>query len=350
MIASSASTNPNVHVGVGEDSRLALVAFTGGANKLFLQPFDFMDLTGTLQYSRILLRDPNLAWFHLGVGGGCDDFDSILQLVREKLSELGSEKVMTLGTSLGGYAALLAGHRLGADYVHAFGPQTYLDQANIRRYRDRELGKGEDGLDRVYAKLGPEAVELDLRRVLEDSNGKTRFFVHACAGYAPDLVRAAHLEGAPGVTVLRYPCSVHNVLIGMAHKRFLRTALTLEAQDTLPERHAEVFAGTEPQPRGALSAMDSALGIPRERVATIVRAVGLERLTLQETLECPDLVARLGFDSMDMLEIIVGLETEFGIEVDPETVAAEDFRNVSSMLAIVWAAAEAGSADAASAG
>jgi hypothetical protein len=34
----------------------------------------------------------------------------------------------------------------------------------------------------------------------------------------------------------------------------------------------------------------------------------------------------------------VGLENEFGVEVDPESVVVDDFRTVASILAIVWAA------------
>lgn len=321
----------------GEDRSMTVAAFTGGARLLLLRPFDFMDVTGMMHYDRILLRDPTKSWFHLGFGEPGGSFDSVVQTVRNLNLELKGEKVMTIGTSMGGYAALLAGHALGADYVHAFSPQTNLGAESIAQLDDLELA-GSSNLARVHARLGPDAEILDLRRVLARPNGKTRYFIHVCSGRPLDLKRAERLAGLPQVEVLRYPCNVHNVLIGMAPKRFLRTALTLEEQDTLVERHAQIFGGMAPKIPDARRKMDTALGEPLNRVGRIVHSVSRERLLLKEILASRDLIAALSLDSMNLLEIIVGLENEFGIEVDPESVSAEDFRTVASMLAIVWAA------------
>jgi acyl carrier protein len=337
MPTPSISANPDIFASAGEDRSLTIVAFTGGARLLLLRPFDFMDVTGVMRYGRILVRDPTKSWFHLGFGEEGGNFESVMQSVRGLLAELKGEKLMTIGTSMGGYAALLAGHLLKADYVHAFSPQTYLDAASIDGLADSDLGHRAN-LDGVHAVLGKDAEILDLRRVLRQPNGKTRYFIHVCSGHAPDLRRAEHVEGLPQVAVLRYPCRVHNVLIGMSHKRFLRTALTPEAQDTLVERHARIFSGTEPKAPGPRNKMDTALQEPLDRVGAIVASVGRERVAFKEIMECKDLLARLSLDSMNVLEIIVGLENEFGVEVDPESVVVEDFRTVASILAIVWAA------------
>ncbi len=337
MPATVNCANPDILVSAGEDRGLTIVAFTGGARLLLLRPFDFMDVTGVMSYNRILLRDPVKSWFHLGFGGEGEDFGSVMQTVRGLLAELKGAKLMTIGTSMGGYAALLAGHLLGADYVHAFSPQTYLDAANIARLADTGIGHRAN-LKAVHGRLGDNAESLDLRRVLQRPNGRTRYFIHVCSGHAPDRQRAEHLDGLPQVAVLRYPCTVHNVLIGMSRKRFLRTALTPEAQDDLVERHAQIFSGIVPALPGARLKMDTALQEPLDRVGAIVAGVGRERLALGEIMECKDLLARLSLDSMNLLEIIVALENEFGVEVDPESVVVEDFRTVASILAIVWAA------------
>ena len=68
---------------------------------------------------------------------------------------------------------------------------------------------------------------------------------------------------------------------------------------------------------------------------------------MKEILRCRDLVVRLALDSMDCLELIVGLEAEFGVQIDPEHVALEDFRSVTSIAAVVWSAAPGGDAVAA---
>lgn len=337
MPTNSAGGNPNIYVTTGEDPALTVVAFTGGARLLLLRPFDFMDVTGMMRYNRVLLRDPTKSWFHLGFGEPGGSFDSVVQTVRDLHRDLKGEKLMTIGTSMGGYAALLAGHLLGADYVHAFSPQTYLNAANMARQEDSRIARG-GNLAAVHAKLGEDAEYLDLRRVLQRPNGRTRYFVHVCVGHAKDRKHADHLEGVSQVAVLHYPCTVHNVLIGMSHKRFLRSALSPGEQDRLVEQHAQIFGGSAPVALGPRRRMDTALQPPLDRVGAIMRSVARERLSFEEIMECRDLLARLSLDSMNLLEIIVGLENEFGIEVDPESVRVEDFRTVASILAIVWAA------------
>jgi acyl carrier protein len=336
---SAAHLSDNVFVDAGDDRRLTIVAFAGGARLLLLRPYDFMDVTGVMRFNRILLRDPTKSWFHLGFGEPGGSFDSVVETVRAQLRALGGERVMTVGTSSGGYAALLAGHLLGADYVHAFSPQTYLDATNIARTGDVQLGRRAN-LKAVYAKLGTDAAYLDLRRVLSRPNGKTRYFIHVCAGHEQDCGRADYLEGIPQLTVLRYPCTMHNVLIGMSHKRFLRTVLTPDAQDTLLAQYKKLFGDAPVSSLGPRRKMDTALQEPLDRVGEIVAGVCRDRISFAEVMECRDLLARLALDSMNVLEIIVGLENEFGIEVDPETVTTEDFRTVASILAIVWAAAD----------
>jgi acyl carrier protein len=339
MSATPRAANENIFVDAGERA-LTLVAFTGGARLLLLRPFDFMDVTGVMRYNRILVRDPAKSWFHLGFGEPGGSFDTVVAAVRAHVRALGGEKVMTVGTSSGGYAAVLAGHLLGADYVHAFSPQTYLDPINIERTGDTQLGHRAN-LKAVHERLGGDAPYLDLRRVLAQPNGRTRYFIHVCSGHVQDCGRADHLDGVPQVSVLRYPCTMHNVLIGMSHKRFLRTVLTPQAQADLVAEHAELFGGEAPVVPGARRKMDTALQEPLDRVGAIVVNVCRDRISFDEVMQSRDLLARLAFDSMNVLEIIVGLENEFGVEVDPEAVTMEDFRTVASILAIVWAAVDA---------
>ena len=57
----------------------------------------------------------------------CSAFDSVLQLVRIELLHLQPEQLVTIGASMGGYAAIRVGLSLGASSVLAFGPQVFID-------------------------------------------------------------------------------------------------------------------------------------------------------------------------------------------------------------------------------
>lgn len=52
----------------------------------------------------------------------------------------------------------------------------------------------------------------------------------------------------------------------------------------------------------------------------------------------------LGLDSIDALEIVVMLETEFGIKVKNESAARDNFRSIATLADFVAARRDAGSA------
>src|SRR5436190_11237510 len=97
---SASQSNENIHVDAGEDRRLTIVAFTGGARLLLLRPYDFMDVTGVMRHNRILVRDPTKSWFHLGFGERGGSFASVTQMIRDQARELKGEKLMAIGTSM----------------------------------------------------------------------------------------------------------------------------------------------------------------------------------------------------------------------------------------------------------
>ena len=61
-------------------------------------------------------------------------------------------------------------------------------------------------------------------------------------------------------------------------------------------------------------------------VAIIVEKLDIEPSTVQMTSTLPD----LGADSLDLVEIIMKLEEEFGIEINDEVV--EKFQNVQDLI------------------
>jgi hypothetical protein len=76
-------------------------------------------------------------YYHYGVDREHRDWPSLIDYLRGEIARLQPKKVLCVGTSSGGYAAIVAGHHLKADFVHAFGPQTNiaLDREGIRAAR-----------------------------------------------------------------------------------------------------------------------------------------------------------------------------------------------------------------------
>jgi hypothetical protein len=213
----------------GENDAGLIIAFTGLDDRLFLRVYEFFDTTKSLGYSRILLRDKYRLWYQHGIDAQRPDFPALIAYLEKEIAALRPQKVMCVGTSSGGLVALAAGHALAADYVHAFAPQTFVDTslAAIRkgRYKRSHL--------RLLFSRRAKAEALDIVPRLETSNGKTKYYLHYCAGFKRDAEHARRLAGLPGVVLLAYPCSAHAIGIFLAKRNFLKQTLDFANQEKL---------------------------------------------------------------------------------------------------------------------
>ena len=84
----------------------------------------------------LFVKDMHQSWYMLGVNtgtcmadGATQSFDSLVELLRREVEALQPARLVTLGASMGGYAAIRAGLALGATAVLAFVPQVIVDPA-----------------------------------------------------------------------------------------------------------------------------------------------------------------------------------------------------------------------------
>ena len=114
-----------------------LVAFGGLAGApMGLPPFEFRNLSESLSVMRLFVRDPAQAWYQRGLEGLTDDVKSTADHLAERIDHAGAKRVVMVGNSMGGYAALLFGALLDVDAVIAFAPQTFIGRWLRLRHRD----------------------------------------------------------------------------------------------------------------------------------------------------------------------------------------------------------------------
>lgn len=196
----------------GKDPSVLIVAFTGREKMLMMPVYEFFDLTNSLGYSRILLRDLFKKRYSQGIDRRHSDYPSFLGFLRQEIEKLGAQKTIFVGTSSGGSAAIRVGHDLGADYVQAFGAQTGLDPSHLGSKREPAI---------------------ELRPILDASNQKTIYYLHYCQGYEPDRLHAERVASAPGVVTLGYPGATHKVAGPLAQKGLLGKLLLSENQSRI---------------------------------------------------------------------------------------------------------------------
>jgi hypothetical protein len=213
--------NESLVAEVGSDPSVLIVVFSGARGHWGSRRHDFVETTGALHYSRILCRDPNRLWYHEGIDDERADIRALLDSMREHIDALAPQAKLFIGNSVGGYAALLFGHFLGADSVHAFAPQTCLLPDYVRRHRDLDTPEKADAYDRLWASRAAEWEWFDLNTVLEEHNGRSTYFVHYCADSEPDRHAARWIAGRDGVRLCTYPCAGHGVVRYIAKEQLL---------------------------------------------------------------------------------------------------------------------------------
>ncbi len=104
--------------------------------------FDFYGRLKKLEQSsgrhlnKILVRDSGNSWYHRNIDGLGTHPDETAASLRALIREINPGKVVTIGQSMGAYAALMYGMLLDAQQVIAFGPLSFLDPVQALLYHE----------------------------------------------------------------------------------------------------------------------------------------------------------------------------------------------------------------------
>lgn len=198
-----------IHVDMSARSDVLVVAFGGlGLRVSATPPFEFFRVLDELgPTKKLLIRDQLQAWYHRGIAGLADDIPGIATELRRLIESADAPKVVMLGSSAGGYAALLFGRLVGATEVHAFAPQTFIASELRRRHNDHRFGDAHAALmhsGRYQPRYG------DLTAFFrESSSNGTRFTVHYCVTEPLDTIHATMLGEQADVELVKYPEGGH---------------------------------------------------------------------------------------------------------------------------------------------
>ena len=167
---------------IRESSDQLFFVYAGGALGLMINPAVFFSKTRLMERNVVMFRDPRLLHYQMGISETIRSFEDLARWHIDFCSHVKHvRRVFCLGTSMGGYAALLFGHMLGAEEVWAFGPQTHL--RGIRRLA---------GL-----RIPPE--RLDLSVLLGHGNGTTKYNIYYNKSNQRDEAHAQRVAHCAGV-------------------------------------------------------------------------------------------------------------------------------------------------------
>jgi len=198
-------------------------------------PFHFMDISQGATYNKVFLRDDFNIWYHKGLIGHTANLNDTTDFLGELIRQRGFKRVTFVGMSAGGFAAILFGARVGVDVVHAFSPRTFLDLGKTIRYHDFRRA----GCQLRVHSLRVHKI-LDLKPLLHESDGPTKYFIHYCSGSRVDRVHALNLGQNQKVNLYSYPCSSHRVGKYLKDQKSLSQILEIEDFETMQPLYASL--------------------------------------------------------------------------------------------------------------
>ena len=179
-----------------------LVVFGGIFGALGIPPFEFFNLTRNLDINKIYLRDLHQTWYHSGLSGISKNIDETAAFLKRKIDETEAEKVVVVGNSMGGYAAILFGTLIKADNVHAFSAQTSIKDVNLIRHKE-QIQNTHNNFSHNY---------FDLSEQIKIHNCLGEFNLYYDSKDKLDKTHAMFLSGFQNIMLHPYDGGGHNLV------------------------------------------------------------------------------------------------------------------------------------------
>ena len=137
----------------------------------------------SIPVKKLFLRDPYRMWYQQGVPEVGQTVDEVACWLRSFVSRHGVRRIVTVGNSGGGYAALVSGILLRAAEVHAFVPQARLAHLEGSHTSER--------IRRIHSE--PECQYLNVRELIlnEKVASRPNIKIYYCTN---DLIDVRHVQ------------------------------------------------------------------------------------------------------------------------------------------------------------
>lgn len=109
------------------NSDTLIVTFAGMGWKNSAPTFIFHNYLKSYNVDKLFLRDIKMRYYLTGLKNNTNNFSETVEFIKNMTVDRGYKKIIAIGCSSGGYAAILYGNLLNFSKIIAFNPQTVLN-------------------------------------------------------------------------------------------------------------------------------------------------------------------------------------------------------------------------------
>lgn len=183
------------------DARCTVIAFGGMLTQLGMPPAEFLKTFTQKNINTVFVKDFQQCWYQKGLLGLSTDIQQTVQVIKERIPDQ-QENIYTVGTSAGGFAAILFGVLLNADKIIAFGPQTILTEQVFQNFKSP---------DSRFQDINLESPFSDLKQLLQVSEYSSSIHIHFAKNHHSDKVAAERLANLKNVNLYPWETDTHNI-------------------------------------------------------------------------------------------------------------------------------------------
>lgn len=173
--------------------------------------FDFVGRLNKIEglygkpFNKIFLRDRYSQWYQRGVYGLGDCIDEVAAALKIEIEAIRPSFIVTIGQSMGGYAALVFGALLGAHKIISFAPLSFIDARRLKLFGDHRYYQALIKLEEIEI----QKKYLDVLGLFDDANHHSD--IHVIFGADMDAGRElVHMDSMHALRLQSISrCTVH---------------------------------------------------------------------------------------------------------------------------------------------
>jgi len=214
------SQNQPVEVQLTTKSKNLYLFFGGIAAGIAMPPFEFYRSANILDENKIFIRDFAQCWYQDGLPGISSDVYSTSHYLQRQIERIKPEKIVFVGNSMGGFAAILFATLIGKGEVIAFAPQTFISPVLRLLHGDIRWSRR---ILITYKRSFRKARVWDTKPLLKRNHGNHSISIYVSKDNRLDHIHALHLKTIPNVKIFAFNGGGHGIV------RFLRDVGKLAA-------------------------------------------------------------------------------------------------------------------------
>lgn len=182
--------------------------FGGFYEGIAMPPLEFFEAAKILNENKIYLRDFNQCWYHTGLYKISKNIEETAEYLQSEINQIKPKRIFFIGSSMGGFAAILFANLLKTGEAIAFAPQSFISNDLRNKHND---DRWSEEVENTFNLTKDKKRIFDLRTFLLNNNGIQKTSIFVSKDNQLDLIHSNHLKDLDNIAVFEFDNGGHGI-------------------------------------------------------------------------------------------------------------------------------------------